>query len=247
MNETTGLLTFTLHQSGRSRSQAIAKAQKAAETRKTTTKLTRSPSDTRKIIPTIINQPGQLEIMAPTSCANCDTATTNSHPLKLYSACKTVAYCNRDCQKANWKAHKPSCRHSTSRKAKEQASSKEIEAMLEESLLPDGQLQFSETISIPHDSYLLKNMRPVSELPLGWQKMMACPPQFLASISHLSAQEQEKAKTDWVNQMEAMIEASMTPEAHEAQRLELIEVGKIQQRFLAKMAAKKAAKDAGSR
>jgi predicted secreted protein len=122
-----------------------------------------------------------------------------------------------------------------------------MEDTLEGSLLPDGQLQFGETISIPQDSYLLKNMRPLSELPLGYQKMMTFPPEWLATISHLSAGEQEKAKTDWANQMDAMIEASVTPEAREAQRLEMMEVGKVQQRFLAKMAAKKAAKDTGSK
>ena len=147
--------------------------------------------------------------MATDSCANCDTASTNSHPLRLCSACKTVAYCNRDCQKANWKAHKPSCRHSESKKAKEQASLKEIKDKVEDSLLPDGQLQFEETISIPHNSYLLKDMRPVPELPLGYKMMIPFPPEWLASISHLSAEEQEKAKTDWANQIEAMIEPSM--------------------------------------
>jgi hypothetical protein len=100
---------------------------------------------------------------------------------------------------------------------------KEIEDMLEESLLPDGQLQFGETISIPRDSYLLRNMRPLSELPLGCQKMMTFTPEWLASFSHLSAGEQEKAKTDWATQMDAMIEASMTPEAREAQRLGMME------------------------
>ena len=116
--------------------------------------------------------------------------------------------------------------------------------MLEESLLPDIQLQFGETISIPHDSHILKNMRPVSGLPLGYLKMIAFPPEWLASISHLSAGEQGKAQIDWANQVDAMIEASMTPETREAQRLESIEVSKVQERFLAKMAPKKAEKDA---
>jgi hypothetical protein len=185
--------------------------------------------------------------MATKACANCNTTSTESHALKLCGDCKTVSYCDRACQKANWKAHKSVCRQSEGRKAKIQAALEENEKLLEESLLEDGQLQLGETISIPHDSYLLKNMRPVSELPLGWQKMMAFPPQFLASISHLPAREQEKAKTEWANDMEAMVEASMTPEALEAQRLQRVEVGKIQERFLAKLAAKKSAKDAGGK
>lgn len=104
----------------------------------------------------------------------------------------------------------------------------EVKDMLEESLLPDGQLQFGETISIPHNSYLLKDMRPVSELPLGYKMMIPFPPEWLASISHLSAEDQEKAKTDWANQIETMIKTSMTAEAREAHRLEAIEVGKVQ-------------------
>lgn len=43
-NETKGLLTFTVHQSTRSRSQAIAKAQKAADTHNTTTTTTSNSS-----------------------------------------------------------------------------------------------------------------------------------------------------------------------------------------------------------
>jgi hypothetical protein len=47
--------------------------------------------------------------MATNSCANCNTANTANNPLKLCGACKTIGYCNRACQKANWKAHKSSC------------------------------------------------------------------------------------------------------------------------------------------
>jgi hypothetical protein len=65
----------------------------------------------------------------------------------------------------------------------------------------------------------------------------------------LLAGEQEGARNYWANQMEAAMEAakaSMTSEEREAQRLEAIEVGKVQERFLANLAAKKAAKDAKS-
>jgi hypothetical protein len=56
--------------------------------------------------------------------------------------------------------------------------------------------------------------------------------------------EQEKAKDDYANQMDGAIEAQMTPEQREAQRLERIEVGKVQKRFLEKLGAKKAAEEA---
>jgi hypothetical protein len=112
--------------------------------------------------------------------------------------------------------HKSVCRQSEGKKAKDQAALEENEKLLEESLLENGQLELGETISVPYDSYLLKNVRPVSELPRGWQKMMAFPPQFLASISHLPVGEQEKAKNEWTNDMEAMVETSMNPEARDA-------------------------------
>lgn len=182
--------------------------------------------------------------MATTSCANCNTATTESRPLKLCGACKTVGYCDRACQKANWKVHKPACHPSKNQKAKEQAAQKEIEDTLEESLLADGNLQLAETISLPHDSYVFKDMPSTSELSRGYQKVTVFPHSWLATISHLSAGEQEETKSRWADQLEATVEASMTPEEHEAQRLQAIEVGKIQERFYAKMAAKKAAKDA---
>lgn len=140
--------------------------------------------------------------------------------------------------------HKSACHKSESKKAKEQAAQKEIEDTMQESLLVDGNLQLGETISIPHDSYVFKNMRSTSELTRGYQKMIAFPPEWLATISHLSAGEQEETKSRWASQIEATMEASMTPEEHEAQRLQAIEVGKVQERFFAKMAAKKAAKDA---
>lgn len=38
-------------------------------------------------------------------CNNCGA----TEDLKSCAACKTVAYCSRECQVANWKAHKPGC------------------------------------------------------------------------------------------------------------------------------------------
>jgi splicing suppressor protein 51 len=39
-------------------------------------------------------------------CASC--TKTDAH-LQLCSGCRLVSYCNKDCQKAHWKPHKPSC------------------------------------------------------------------------------------------------------------------------------------------
>ena len=208
------------------------------------------PSTTSSTTPTHTRN---LNIMTTKSCAKCNTSSTGTHPLKLCGNCKIVSYCNQACQKADWKAHKSICRQSGAKKAKDQAELEEAAnniATLEDSLLADGQLELGETISIPHDSYVFKNMRPTFKLPNGYQRMIAFPPQWLASISHLPAGEQEKARTNWANQMEAAMEAgqaSMTMEAREAQRLEAVEVGKVQERFLANLAAKKAAKDAESK
>jgi splicing suppressor protein 51 len=52
------------------------------------------------------------------ACASC--AKTDVH-LLLCSGCKLVSYCGKACQKAHWKAHKPSC---TPIKKEKQASSK---------------------------------------------------------------------------------------------------------------------------
>lgn len=64
--------------------------------------------------------------------------------------------------------HKSACRPSESKKTKEQADLKEIEDTLEESLLAEGNLQLGDTISLPQDSYVSKNMQSTSELTRGY-------------------------------------------------------------------------------
>eukprot|EP00956_Cyclotella_meneghiniana_P021794 scaffold40235_cov49-Cyclotella_meneghiniana.AAC.1 len=40
-------------------------------------------------------------------CAACGNADTD---LKACGSCRSVKYCNVDCQKANWQAHKKACK-----------------------------------------------------------------------------------------------------------------------------------------
>ena len=41
------------------------------------------------------------------ACENCDTETVDR--ILVCAACKMVAYCNYQCQKARWKQHKKTC------------------------------------------------------------------------------------------------------------------------------------------
>ncbi|GAB7334598.1 hypothetical protein MBLNU13_g06569t2 [Cladosporium sp. NU13] len=180
MNETDRLPTFAVQHSAINRTHAIPKAQKAADTHSTTTRLTSSPSDTQKIIPTFIiihhqpnpeNSTSWLLLHAPTATPQAPVAMNSSSavPAKLSpTATETVG-------KPTGKLMSHPVATQKAKKAKSQACLKKIQDMLEESLLPNGQLKFGENIIISHDSFL-KNTRPVSELPLGYQKMIAFPP-----------------------------------------------------------------------
>jgi hypothetical protein len=44
------------------------------------------------------------------SCARChQTQDQLDEPMKLYTGCRSVLYCSRDCQKLAWKTHKSAC------------------------------------------------------------------------------------------------------------------------------------------
>jgi len=45
------------------------------------------------------------------TCASCQsTQAGRANPLKQCAKCKKAYYCSRECQKADWKSHKPVCR-----------------------------------------------------------------------------------------------------------------------------------------
>lgn len=48
--------------------------------------------------------------MAPNACTYCNKPSTATKPLKPCNNCKVVAYCDRKCQQAHFKAHKKTCR-----------------------------------------------------------------------------------------------------------------------------------------
>jgi hypothetical protein len=57
------------------------------------------------------NAPGTVTVNAPTlqrpRCAACGKADVQ---MQRCSRCKAVSYCGRECQAADWKAHKPTCK-----------------------------------------------------------------------------------------------------------------------------------------
>lgn len=68
------------------------------------------------------------------------------------------------------------------------------------------------------------------------------PHEFLASILHMNAEEQQAAKERFADQVDAEqdgAKAAMTPEQREAQRLEWIEANKAAEKFLVSETARK--------
>lgn len=100
-------------------------------------------------------------------------------------------------------------------------------------------------VSLRHGTYVMKWMPPTPEMPRWYWACIHFPPEFLASISHMNAEEQQAAKEKFADQIIAAQErakAAMTPEQREAQSQEWIEANKAAEKVLASEAAKKHAK-----
>ena len=52
-----------------------------------------------------------LQSLAGPKCTQCTKAAPNNGKLQVCGRCKTVQYCSKDCQKANWKEHKAVCKY----------------------------------------------------------------------------------------------------------------------------------------
>jgi hypothetical protein len=169
-------------------------------------------------------------------CANCNTASTETHPLRRCGKYKHVNHCNKSYQRANWKAHKLVCSYTT-----------DAIATLKDVLLEDGgQLKLSKKTSIPYGSFVTKAMPPTDELPLGHQKLVIFLTKWLTPIAHLPVAEQDKAKAEFatkIDEAEEAKEAKMTPEKLEALRIEAKRFLEIERKVNARQAAKDAAKE----
>lgn len=89
--------------------------------------------------------------MDTNTCANCNTANTTSRRLKACNNCKTVAYCDRNCQKAHFKAHKKACRE---QKAAEDRALKDQSAQIaadRDDMAEDAVALLAETVADTYD------------------------------------------------------------------------------------------------
>ena len=51
---------------------------------------------------------------AITYCQRCGTEASPTQRVRACTRCFTVGYCSKDCQKRDWKDHKPNCKNSAS-------------------------------------------------------------------------------------------------------------------------------------
>lgn len=67
---------------------------------------------------------GTLKEMLGPNCNKCKKGSTDeARKLQLCGGCRTVQYCSRDCQKADWKNHKTFCKHLAKAKGAGEAGS----------------------------------------------------------------------------------------------------------------------------
>ena len=78
---------------------------------------TAGPSLAPQSTPTMTTMTGRL-------CTSCETAESATLKLKKCTGCRSVQYCCRDCQRADWPAHKSTCR-----RLQQEARSKMMEAV----------------------------------------------------------------------------------------------------------------------
>lgn len=61
---------------------------------------------------TVLKATAELYDLQRHTCRGClRRGNDAAHSKKACSGCKEVFYCSPECQKANWKAHKPECKH----------------------------------------------------------------------------------------------------------------------------------------
>ena len=60
--------------------------------------------------PPPFTDPMSTATAAPSTCAACGEAASTTLKLQTCKACRSVAYCGRDCQLAHWRQHKRRCK-----------------------------------------------------------------------------------------------------------------------------------------
>lgn len=133
--------------------------------------------------------------MADRHCETCNAAPTAEKPLSQCGGCKRVAYCNRACQKAHWKTHKPACLAAV-------AADNEPDDY-EDDLInaPDGFKDGQDNVVVggrtyAPGTYLQYFVLPSPEYPNGHNELITLGPRaiiWLASLSEIERENYERA------------------------------------------------------
>ena len=83
--------------------------------------------DSRSTFLTSLRSPPPTDPMstttaAPSTCAACGEAASATLKLQQCNACRSVAYCGRDCQSSHWREHKRRCKAIKAERSAEVAS-----------------------------------------------------------------------------------------------------------------------------